>query len=149
MIDIVYPRTEEVEMLDALIGVGAAYEAPTVNLFQNDVTPTLNSVIGDFDIPDNTEFPGYAESDPVTWGATAVNLPNGHAALLGSQQNFVASSDPPAPLLIYGYILEGTAGRYQFVRFDEPRLVQSSGDYVAVDPFLVAASMVVDPQTGA
>lgn len=144
----VYPRAEEQLELAALIAVGAGWEDPVVDLFINDVVPGINSVLADFDVPSNVEYPGYAQSSAVTWTATPVNLPNGHSAKLGSQKNFIATADLPAPLQVFGYILTGTAGYYQFVRFEEPRTVEFAGDYVVVDPYLLIGNQTVVPVGG-
>lgn len=149
MLTIVYPKSDEAEELALMNEVAGPFVAATVDLFINDQQPGLNSVDADFDIPTNVQFPGYATSAAVVFGATPVNLPNGHPALLGGQKNFIASDVPPAPLLVYGYILKGSGTRRQYVRFSEPKLIANEGDYVAVDPFLVVGSQQFNPATGA
>jgi len=148
MLQVVYPRATERFELTALVAVDGPFEDPAVDLFINDVTPGINSVIGDFDVPSNVEFPGYAQSSAVTWTATPVNLPSGHSARLGGQKNFIASAAPPAPLTVYGYILTGTAGNYQFVRFEEPRTVAFANDYVVVDPYMIVGNQDIEPVGG-
>lgn len=143
MLTIVDPRASEAAELAGMIAADAEWEDPTVKLFVNDETPGQNSVDGDFTLADNTAFPGYATSTAVVWAAGVVNLPNGRTAKLGGQKLFIASANPPAPLLVYGYILTGATNGRRYVKFEEPITILAAGDYVPVDPMLTVGSMEV------
>ena len=137
--EVVYTNAANQATLALITDVGAEFEAPVVELFTNNVTPGPGMVIGDFTLADNTVFPGYAASSAVTWSADAYSF-DGKNILIGSQKTFIASSDPPAPISVYGFILRKAAAGalVQAVLFPEPILIEEAGDYVTANPFLTA-----------
>lgn len=68
-----------------------------LHLFQNNLTPTTNTVIGDFT---EATFAGYAAVDIITWSAPSVAA---HVATIGAAVRTFTRSTTGAGQTIYGY----------------------------------------------
>lgn len=96
-----------------------------VRLFKNDVTPTKDSVLGDFTVPATT---GLVTAVAPTMGVAFENG-DGAAIAIGSPAQFVASADPEEPETIYGIVLTDAAGTGFLAaeRFAEPVVIDHAG----------------------
>lgn len=109
-------------------GTASLWGSATVHLYQNDVTPTVNSLLADFT---EATFDGYG-SATITWGS-ATNGPGDEASVYGTGLSFIATGDT-TPNIIYGWWLQN-AGGFRFAeRFDEPIPIASTGDDVTFQP---------------
>ena len=140
-------RDTQDALLADLTGAGAVFEAPTVDLIDEDWTPSPEVDPASLSVPSGTEFPGYATSTAVTWTATPVNLQSGDRALIGTEKVFLATADPPSGLVIYGFRLNGAGGAV-LVHWDTPRAVTRASDFVVVDPYLIIGQGTISPIEG-
>lgn len=109
-------------------GTASLWGSPTVKLFKNDVTPTLNTVIGDLT---EADFTGYGAAT-ITWGS-ATNGPGEEASVYGTGLSFIANGSS-SPNIIYGWWLQNAGGLRFAERFDEPIPIAEAGDDVTFQP---------------
>jgi len=81
------------------------YGAVTMDLYQNDVTPTEGSILADFTVAD---FSGYAQETALNFGAPFVNL-DGYAEMDLPSVQFDHSGGATANM-IYGFYIQKTGG---------------------------------------
>lgn len=87
----------------------------TLNLFQNDITPTKDTVVGDLDV---ATFDGYAPKTLTTWGAAYLG-PDGRVYTVAPSQQWNPTG-AVTPNVIYGYWIEDKAGTLVMAgRFDD------------------------------
>ena len=105
--------------------VGAApLVAAKVQLYTNDILPTLNSVIGDFT---EATFGGYtAGGNAVGWGTVGINS-NG-VPVCPSDQDFIADGTGPTETAFGALLVDSTGALVAAGRFDEPRTFVNNGD---------------------
>lgn len=102
----------------------------TIKLFQNDMTPSPGSVLGDFTV---ATFTGYATSGAIVW-AGPVNADDGTPELVGQRLIFTAT-DGAVTNTIYGYYALDAGGGLLFAeRFESPQNVAIAGDSVIFVP---------------
>ncbi len=118
----------------------AAGNTIVVHLFKNNIVPTPANVLADFTEVVVGDFPGYAPQAIVLTGTPFLNG-GGNAEQIFSDALFQPSSDPIAPLTVYGYFvvshpLAGADVLLYSKRFDNPPIVAHATDAVACDPDL-------------
>ena len=125
----VYLNTGRISDLDTLIA-NATYE---VRLYQNNFTPLVGSVLGDFTV---ATFSGYAAQAP-TFGAAAIDG-NGNAKADASALSFTHNGGGTANSIYGWYMVDtGTGVVCQAERFAAaPLSFAVSGDDVTVTPHL-------------
>jgi hypothetical protein len=135
---IAVPNATSLAALEELASAGNLFDGAIVRLFQNDVTPDRDTVIGDLTAAD---FTGYADSAAVTW-ATPFLDSNGDAILPGDLKEFMAGSPVTVSNTIYGYAIVNTGATVLLwaERFDAPVIVSTAGKTIAVMPVFGAAS---------
>lgn len=128
---IVVPSAVSLDELTALTGVGGPFNAAVVKLFQNDYTPTVDSVVGDFTEADYT---GYAASAAIVWGAPFID-PVAGPLVLGDLKSFPASGPFTVPNDIFGFWIESSGGDLLWAeRFDTPVTIANATDNVVIVP---------------
>lgn len=111
---IVVPFARADAILTTFVGVGGEVNGGIVHLFTNDITPTIDTVIGDFT---EATFAGYAASAAIVWSAVFRNA-LGQAQSVGDTKTFELTALPGET--IYGYyVTVGGALRYS-ERFEKP-----------------------------
>lgn len=117
--------------LTALIAEDAPLEAVKVRLFQNDILPGPNNVVGDFT---EATYTGYtAGGITVTW-TTVVHDDTNRPIVYGSNCLFKATGSTVANTL-YGYYVVDAASAYLWGgRFASPEMFTVAGDSVVVVP---------------
>lgn len=118
-------------MLTENVGVGGRLNAVKVMLFQNDITPSKQTLLADLV---EATFDGYARSAAVTWG-TVGQTSTGAAEVYGDTKLFTSSGDT-TPNTIYGFALVNTGGTaVEYAeRFASPIPVSQTGITVPVTP---------------
>lgn len=118
MPDIVIPDVSEIAALADII---AAHPTLTFRLFQNDITPDADTVIGDFT---EADYSGYASQD-LDWGSTPDTDSDGRAFAITQELAFpVASSGSQT---VYGWYAEDETGTLRAcVRYDSPFTVTTA-----------------------
>lgn len=97
-----------------------------IDLYDNDVVPTVDSVWADFDI---ASFAGYAPQD-ITFGTPFWDAVLQKAVTDASVAFFAPSSDLGSPYTIYGYKIWAAGGAHLLhaQRFDTPLAIQYPSD---------------------
>ena len=88
----------------------AALAVSTLDLFQNNVTPTKNSVVGDFVV---ATYDGYVQQAIATVPPPIIDSINGGISLVIPSNLFVYGpvGSPPVTNQIYGFIIRTAAGK--------------------------------------
>jgi len=120
--------------LIAAQGSPLTWDTLTLHLFQNDISPTPETVVGDFD---EADFTGYAAEAGVDFGAAYLDEPNLEAKLTIPTVQFSATGGA-TPNTIYGGYITDAAGTYLYgsQRFAVPIQINSIGDAVFWGPTL-------------
>ena len=97
------PSAQLIAVLEAL--AAADYAAVTMDLFQNDVNPTINTVLADLDV---ATYTGYAQKTALDFGGAFFNIDgNGEMDLPSQQFDHGASG---VANNIYGFYVQKTGG---------------------------------------
>lgn len=117
----------DVAILD---GIRSAGSLPKLKLFKNDVTPDVDSVLGDLD---EADFDGYTTSG-ISWAPAFVNG-DGKGQLTGSAVVFLATGGG-TPNDIYGaYVVNNAEDTLLYAeRFPAPISIVNPGDFVFYQP---------------
>jgi hypothetical protein len=101
----------------------------TIRLFQNDFTPSADSILADFTI---ATFTGYLNVTLTAWSAPYLNSA-GNGAILSPLAQFNAASPYTIGNLVYGYFILDAAGDLVLGgRFtDAPISMAASGNHIA------------------
>jgi len=91
-------------MLEALVDTGAVLDGATLCLFQNDISPTANTVIGDITACD---YSGYA-AEAITWLDPSISE-DGHIEMIGIAGEFRPTAST-TPNNVYGAYILGSGG---------------------------------------
>jgi hypothetical protein len=105
----------------------ALIATPTVHLFNNNVAPSPQSVVGSFT---ETAFSGYAAATP-TIGSPVNTSPNCVAAIGPCTFTAVAAT-PFVPDTIYGYFVESAGTLIAAEAFATPAQITAPGDFVDI-----------------
>jgi len=131
----VIPSPVLLEALALLLATGGPFDAVTLMCFQNDVTLSPATVIGDLTVAD---FHGYANEVGVAFSSPFYDT-DGSALVVGASHAFIATSGGPLnPQTIYGYAI-GPAGLGSLsaaYKFDTGAPIAAVGDAVVVVPFI-------------
>lgn len=134
----IYPDASVKEIILAIEGDTTIFPAGmTLRIYTNDLTPTRNSVVGDFTQLTNVEVPGYVATTP-TWDGTPIRTPLGEWEDYGSDSMFAATGSPPSPQICYGWYLTD-AGNTALVaagRFAVPFTFVATGDGFRLEPVM-------------
>jgi len=124
------------ELLQQKIDADGVFEEWCVKLFQNDVTPTRDTVIGDLDI---ATFTGYTSPAAVVFGDPFINS-EGNAEVLGGQVQFTQTGTTITNT-VYGYYVTDTAGTKLLAaeRFATPRTMDAANKAIIIVPRIVEA----------
>lgn len=119
-------------IINALIAEDGLYDGAKIGVFQNDVYPTVNSVIGDLTI---STFNGITAYTAITWGTAFLNAQS-QAEVLGQLVNFLTTSAPTLPITAYGYAIVNADNSALFLaeRFATPFIFNASGQYLGIVP---------------
>jgi hypothetical protein len=130
----VHPKGELLAVLGILTGVAGRYENATVHLFQNDFTPTPDTVIADLT---EATFSGYAAVVDPGWGAAFLN-DDGNAQRLLNNAQFTQTA-ATITNTVYGYYVTDAAGTglWWAERFATPVLMDAASRAIAVIGTLV------------
>lgn len=124
-----------------------------LHLFTNDFTPDKDSVLGDFTELTNVEVPGYVEADVNWFAGVPFRRSDGSWESPNSEPDasFIATSAPPAPIVVYGYFLTDStnailkgSGRFTspytfeligdgFTMHGNPNLIQPNGSQLVLN----------------
>lgn len=127
----------------ALLLAGAQWAAPTVHLFENNITPNKDTVVGDLTEP---SYVGYSSVAITGWGTPGYNADGSITVTAENVAEFVGPALAGGPS-IYGYFLKGGgAGTplLRIVKFTNP--VSLADDTRVLD---VVASFVATPASRA
>lgn len=127
------PAVTRVDALEALIDVAAPFAAPTVRLFQTDITITPNLTLADL-VAEEADFDGYAASGAIVWGAVHEDVAQ-NAVVNGPLVPFLCTGDT-TPNDIYGYWLTTGGLCVGVEKFAAPISMNANLDYLAVVPQL-------------
>ena len=110
-----------IKVVAALLAEALAYkeanlDGGSLRLYQNDMTPTPNSVVGDFTIAD---FGGYTSKTIATWGDPWIDA-LGRAITLAPTQTWAATGVAPSNLVYGWYFLDVNGDLALAGRFDAP-----------------------------
>lgn len=125
------PAVSRVDALTALIAALAPFAAPTVHLYQADVTPSPDLTLADMDAVE-CDFPGYSASAAITWGAVHLDASK-NAIVLGGLVPFLCTGNT-MPQDAFGYYLESNAKLIGMEPFATPLPARVNLDYIAVIP---------------
>lgn len=108
----------------------SAVDWVTIHLYKNDVTPTIDSVVGDFT---EADFDGYA-SAALVWGAATDVTPE--AQIQADPYVSTAGGGLAGPQDIYGYYVLNGAGQLMYAERDPaaPVTISSPGQSYPVLP---------------
>lgn len=128
----VMPAAIKLDILNAVIGVAGALNAPTLLLYQNNVALGPRTAVADLTVAD---FDGYANIVGATWDTPYIDV-DGSALVFGASQTIVATGGT-TPNTIFGYaaVNVGVTSLKLAWAFSEPVGVAQAGDGV---PFLPA-----------
>lgn len=126
---IMLPNAARRAVVDALIAEDGLLDGAVVNLYQNDLTPTPNTLVGDFTV---ANFTGYAVSSAIVWGTVFTDASN-VANSVGDVKQFTCTADGTAQT-IYGYYVTVTGALRFSERFPTPIPVVHAADAVVVLP---------------
>jgi len=119
--------------------IQAQLQSMVVRLFQNDLNPTIDTVLGDFV---EADFSGYTEKSAVTFGNSVFQEDN-NAVSEAPSQTWVQTAATVTNLVYGYYVLETGGANYLFcARFDEPQTFAGPGDFVTVIPKIGYPTMV-------
>lgn len=131
--DPVFPRGALLTILDDLADTGAFLDTAVVKLFQNNITPTPNSLITDFTI---CNFSGYSDSAAIVWGNSYIR-PDGTAVVPGGSVEF-RQTGVTVTNIAYGFCVVHPGGGTPYLimsaRFDTPVNFTAIGRGVVVTP---------------
>ena len=114
-----------------------------IHLYTNDLVPTKTNVLADFTELTNVEVPGYSKKTVNWFAGTPYREQNGGWVDPNSLADpaFVATADPPAPQVVYGFFATDTTDAVLLGsgRFTSPFTFTKSGDgfRLADDPVLL------------
>lgn len=105
------PQTLVKELLLALENDATLFPSTIhVNLYSNNLTPGPGNVVADFTPITNTQVPGYA-SGTFSWEGTPILSPTGvWEDRSAAPIDFVATSNPSAPQICYGWFAADSSG---------------------------------------
>lgn len=131
---IVLPNAQRRAVVDGLTAEDGLLDGVIAKLYQNDYTPTPQSVLADFTV---ATFAGYASSSAITWGPAFTDSLD-QAQAVGSVKQFNCNAST-TPNVIYGYyITSGDGATLIFAeRFAEPQAINGVGDSVVLVPRFV------------
>lgn len=119
--------------LEMLAQDPGALLSSTLHLFQNDITPTVNTLLADLD---EADFTGYAPLDPIVWDSAFIT-PEGLYKLVGESTLFEMTATTVINT-IYGWYVTRELATVDFLvvakRFDAPIEVTVTGAGVLVLP---------------
>ena len=100
-----------------------------LKLYTNNITPSGTNVVGDFTQLTNVEVPGYVAGAP-TWNATPQRNQDNSWSDSMSDILFAATSTPPSPQVVYGWLLTDSGGTTLLGAglLDVPFTFQDNGD---------------------
>lgn len=115
---VVIPNSTGIAILTALIDTGALLDGAVLRLFQNNINPGPENVVGDFV---SADFSGYAPSTTVVWGTPYLQS-DGTANVAGDLKLFVADDPLIVTNTIYGWFLTNAGGTVLLAsyRFSDP-----------------------------
>lgn len=148
---VVVPVTEAIlEMSDHTSRWLGAGQTILAHLYTNNLTPSNQNVLADYTELLAGAFPGYASQAVAAVGTPFINGAGGIEQQL-QDVNFQPTSDPAAPVTIYGFFLtlHPVAGADTLLggcKFDSPYVISSHTQAVPVDSDLVC-SPVTSPLT--
>lgn len=101
----------------------------TIDLYQNDITPTPDTVVGDLDV---ATFTGYAQVTLTTFSAPYLNA-DGAGAVLTPLAQFNTAAPYTVGNVVYGYWIEDVDGALLLAgRFpNAPITMAGAGDHIA------------------
>jgi len=124
----VVPFARADAILTDFIGVGGEIVGALAHLFDNDVEPNVDSVIGDFV---EATFTGYVASAAIVWSEPFRNQLS-QAQTVGDTKTFELDALPGA--IIYGYYLTVGGAFRGAERFPEPVALATVGNAVVLVP---------------
>jgi hypothetical protein len=138
---VVIPNSSWKDILTELIAAGNLWDGAKVHLFKNNVTPSPGMLIGDLT---EADFDGYAASSAIVWGTPGF-LPDGTAAVVGTQKTFTVGASPVVLNTVYGYyVTDGAGTGLLFARkFDAAVVLSAGGQFIVVLPTYPAYGSVV------
>lgn len=122
MNDVVIPKLSRIAVVDAI--VAAQLDGGSLRLYQNDITPSVDSILTDFTV---ATFTGYANKTIATWGATYVDV-NDKATTVAPLQTFAATAATVGNTVYGCYYLDSGGALVWAARFDEQWTFQDTGD---------------------
>lgn len=132
---VVVPFVRAKAILTDFTAVGGELIGGIVNLYENDYTPNIDSVIGDFTVP---TFAGYDVSTPIVWSAPWRNA-LGQAQIVGDTKTSILEAEPGT--IIYGYFVT-VAGALRYAeRFPAPVPLASVDSAVVTVPVYTFGSV--------
>lgn len=128
-----FPNAQALALLGVLVDVDGLLNGAKMKLFKNNLMPTPNSVIADFEIAD---FTGFSTSTALVWGTPYYQADGTPVVLAGAKTFIVTSADPVVGNTIYGYYITDGAGTALLYseRFDSPVLMAIVGTGITVEP---------------
>jgi len=131
----IYPVSQLVAMLNALIAADAPFDGAVCHLFQNDLAVSSGTVLSDLV---EATFDNYAPSAPLVW--TAAYLDTGDTARVWAGTTEFSMDDVTTPNTVYGwYLTTGVSPSEVLIavrRLDEPVTMTGPLDAVVVFPTL-------------
>jgi len=125
-----WTRVQMKALLTGLKAADATLDGAKVRLFMNDVTPDMDTVLGDLT---TATYTGYADSADLVWGVPYVNSLGAVEMAAGSVE--FSPSDDAAPCTIYGYaILDEAAGLFAAERIEPPFPMVAADDNLIIVP---------------
>lgn len=129
----VIPQTQLLVILAALVAEDGPFDAPILKLFQNDIDPTPETVIGDLE---EATFTGYADVNALAFGTPYYDI-DGNAIVTAPSHEFVASGSGVANVIYGWYLTDDPATKLLAAfRFQESVGIGGAGQGVTVVPFL-------------
>lgn len=137
---------EEKAILTAMLAAGVWGPGDMeVHLFKNDVTPTVETVVGDLD---EADFDGYAAITTLDMNTPTLANDGSYETVAKTTSIFTCTGDT-TPNTVYGYYMKDKAGVYMGAeRFDEPQTMAKEDDSISFTISLEAAlagAAVVSP----
>lgn len=124
---IVVPKAARVKQLTTL--KTEIFDTGKLKLFQNNVSPTVNTVVGDLD---EADFTGYAEKTVTAYGAAFLD-PSNNATILSPVETWTATVPNLVPQTVYGvYALDADGDLAFMERFATPVEIPEAGGTVAI-----------------
>ncbi len=115
---IVIPKWERLVMVDGMTALTGTLNGVICQLYKNDMLPSSDSVLADFDICD---FPGYADSAAIVWTPAFINALE-QAVTTSDKVLTFRPTDDTMPQVAFGYVIcdAGKANLKFAERFDQP-----------------------------